>query len=58
MTINTTLGPMDEKLLVKKEHAEKDLRVVEYYYDGKMVHRSAEVRLTGIQAVGTAELSR
>jgi hypothetical protein len=47
--INTTHGPMDESLLVKKEGSLDDENEfttwVEYYLGDELVHRSAHVRL-------------
>jgi hypothetical protein len=47
--INTTHGPMEESLLVKKEGSLDDENEfttwVEYYLGDELVHRSAHVRL-------------
>lgn len=45
--INTTHGPMDESLLVKKEGTEEDdiqiLNWVEYWLNDELVHRSVHI---------------
>jgi hypothetical protein len=43
---------MEADQLVKKEKT----GIVEYYYKGQLVHRSVEVRLTGVTGSGIAKL--
>lgn len=49
--ITTTHGPMDESLLEKREGVEDypdgTVSWVEYWKDGEMVHRSANIALKG-----------
>lgn len=58
--INTTKGPMDEALLEKREggHDNEDetLTWVEYWHEGELVHRSADLILKkpAVFAEGTA----
>jgi hypothetical protein len=50
--VHTTLGPMDDSALVKKETD----GVIEYYHNGALVHRSVEVRLVGLAGAGIAKI--
>lgn len=52
MVIETSLGPLDDSVLVKREHA----GVIEYFYNGQLVHRSVAIRLAGVQSEATAKL--
>ena len=49
MLINTTRGEMDEALLEKKEggldNENEHTTWVEYYFEGELVHRSANIQL-------------
>lgn len=56
-TITTIYGALPESLLQKKEVDLGDGSVaVEYYYRDELVHRSAVIRLAGLQASGIAKL--
>jgi len=52
MLVSTTHGLIDDSLLVKKIVGS----VVEYYFDGELVHRSATAQLTGASAEGIAKV--
>ena len=56
--VDTTKGPMDESLLEKREGSfendNESTNWVEYWLDGELVHRSANVNLKqGITALMT-----
>lgn len=51
MMINTTCGQIDESELTKKEVQLPDgMFATEYYMGEELVHRSVEVRLSGVSA--------
>lgn len=56
MIIQTTLGPIDELCLEKREGNEEDDRAriwwVEYWFDQELVHRSVHVDLKQLPALG------
>ena len=52
MIVNTTHGPVDEKDLEKQTPRRG---VVEYYFKGVLVHRSADLQLTGVKSLGVAK---
>lgn len=56
MVVETSKGPMDEKLLIYTGYANEGIVVVEYYHDGELVHRSVKMRLVGAQAAATAKM--
>lgn len=54
--IFTTLGELDESLLVKREGVTRQGSWVEYYLNDKLVHRSVEMNLWGVYSGGNGVL--
>lgn len=48
MIVPTVLGDLDEDQLEKREYMENGFQVREYYFEGRLVHRSVVAAIRGV----------
>lgn len=56
MLVTTKYGEVDDSLMLRREKVVNGVQVVEYYFHGELVHRSAAVEIKGLQVTGSTKL--